>query len=63
MWDALSTVFAQNPRLKSYIVDDQERLRKHVTIFLNGEMLTDRRLNHPVGPTDEIYVFQALSGG
>lgn len=61
--DALSTVFDENPRLKSYIVDDQDRLRQHVAIFLNGEMLADRKLDRPVGAADEIYVFQALSGG
>ncbi|MGD2133685.1 MAG: hypothetical protein PVI23_12900, partial [Maricaulaceae bacterium] len=35
--EALHQVFAAHPRLRSYIVDDQGRVRKHVTIFLNNE--------------------------
>lgn len=61
---ALSRVFDANPRLRSYILDDQGRVRRHVTVFLNGEPLADRlRLSDPVRTTDEIFVFQALSGG
>lgn len=61
---ALDEVFAENPSLRTYILDDQGRLRKHVTIFHNGAMIEDRtRLEIPVADNDEIYVFQALSGG
>lgn len=62
--DALDEVFAGNPSLRTYILDDQGRLRKHVTIFHNGTMIEDRTtLEIPVAENDEIYVFQALSGG
>lgn len=61
---ALAEVFEGNPRLRGYLLDDQGRLRKHVNIFLNGEAIGDRlRLSDPVGAADEIFVFQALSGG
>lgn len=61
---ALDEVFADNPSLRTYILDDQDRLRRHVTIFHNGSMIADRtRLEVPVSANDEIYVFQALSGG
>ena len=61
---ALEAVFAENPRLGNYIFDDQRRLRKHVTIFVNREMVADREgLSDPVGDGDEVFVFQALSGG
>lgn len=60
----LEAVFAENIRLRPYIFDDQSRLRKHVTIFVNDEMIADRaELSDPVGPRDEVFVFQALSGG
>lgn len=60
----LDAVFAVNPRLRSYILDDQDRLRQHVYIFVNNERVADRdRLSDPVGPQDEIYVMQALTGG
>jgi molybdopterin synthase sulfur carrier subunit len=56
----LENVFAANPRLRSYVVDDQGRIRKHVNVYVNDARAT---LADPVGPDDEIFVFQALSGG
>lgn len=62
--EVLAVVFADNPRLKTYVLDDQGALRKHMMIFVDGKQLADRaRLTDPVGPTAEIYVMQALSGG
>ena len=61
---ALEAVFAANPQLKSYILDDQSRLRRHVNVFINGRLARDRTgLSDAVGPDDEVFVFQALSGG
>lgn len=60
----LARVFAAEPRLRSYILDDQDRVRRHVAIYVNGERIADRdRLSDPVGDADEVFVFQALSGG
>ena len=60
----LDGVFAANPRLRSYIVDDQGRLRRHVNIFINNRKIVDRTgLSDAVGVEDDIFVFQALSGG
>ena len=56
----LEAVFAANPRLRSYVVDDQGRVRKHVNIYVNDARAA---LSDAVGPRDEIFVFQALSGG
>jgi sulfur-carrier protein len=62
--EALDAVFADNGQLRGYILDDQSRLRKHVTIFLNGAMIRDRHdLSDPVAAEQEVFVFQALSGG
>lgn len=62
--EVLEHVFADNPLLRSYILDDQGRLRRHVNIFVNDNAVADRdRLTDAVGPDDDIYVFQALSGG
>lgn len=61
---ALAAVFATNPRLKSYIVDDQGRLRQHVTVFVDGRAIADPQgLSDTVGEASEIFVMQALSGG
>jgi sulfur-carrier protein len=60
----LDQVFAVEPRLRSYILDDQDRVRRHVAIYVNGDRIADReRLSDPVGDDDEVFVFQALSGG
>jgi hypothetical protein len=37
---ALDEVFAQHPKVKSYVLDDQERLRKHVVISSDGTRIS-----------------------
>ncbi len=62
--EVLDNLFAGNPRARSYVLDDQAGLRKHMTIFIDGEMIADRvHLSDPVTEASSIYVFQALSGG
>ena len=62
--EVLDDAFRQNPPLRGYVLDDQGRLRKHVVVFVDGEMIIDRTsLSDPVGPTSELFVMQALSGG
>lgn len=61
---ALEEVFAGNPPLRSYLLDEHGRLRKHLSIYVNDRTIADRTgLSDPVGEEDEIFVFQALSGG
>ena len=60
----LDGVFAENPRLRSYILDDQGHLRRHVHIYVNGARVSDTvHLADAVGDRDEVFVFQALTGG
>ena len=60
----LGSVFAGNPRLRSYILDDQGRLRRHVNVFVADRPVADRAtLADPVPEGAEVFVFQALSGG
>ncbi|MBL9081417.1 MAG: MoaD/ThiS family protein [Planctomycetales bacterium] len=62
--EALEKVFAASEPLRGYVVDERFRLRRHVVIFVNNRPITDREgLTDAVGPTSEIYVLQALSGG
>lgn len=62
--EVLHQVFSTRPKLRGYVLDDQGAVRKHVTIFVNGLPLHDRlRLTDPVADADEVFVFQALSGG
>jgi len=62
--EALAQVFATRPALRGYVLDDQGGLRRHVAIYVNGRPVRDRaHLGDPLGPEDEVYVFQALTGG
>lgn len=62
--EALEAVFTRQPRLRSYILDDQGALREHLVVFVDGEPVEDREeLSDPVDTGAEIYVLQALSGG
>lgn len=62
--DALEAVFAAQPRLRGYILDDQGSLRQHLAVFVDGRRLRDRQhLAEPLGEESRIYVVQALSGG
>ena len=60
----LDAVFAHNPRLRTYVLDDQGALRHHMSVFVDGDQIADREhLSDPVRPASEVYVMQALSGG
>jgi sulfur-carrier protein len=62
--EVLDRVFAVNEIARSYVLDDQSALRKHMTVIVDGHSVKDRvSLSDPVAATSEIYVFQALSGG
>ena len=61
---ALDVVFSGNEVLRSYVLDDQGRLRQHMLISIDGELISDRvRLTDAIGESSEIYIIQALSGG
>jgi molybdopterin synthase sulfur carrier subunit len=51
----------QYPGIRFRVVDEQERIRRHIRIFVNGEQARD--LSRPLAATDEVIIVQALSGG
>lgn len=62
--EALDAVFVRNKQLRSYVLDDQGRLRPHMLIAVDGSVIEDRvRLSDTVHADSEIHVLQALSGG
>ncbi len=62
--ETLDNAFREQPQLRSYVLDDQGRLRKHVVIFVDGQLIEDRGgLSDSVRETSELLVMQALSGG
>jgi hypothetical protein len=62
--DALAAYFTRHPAVRGYVFDERGTLRTHVNLFVDGAQVADRtRLDDAVGPTTEIHVLQALSGG
>lgn len=53
-----------NPPLRSYLLDDQNCVRKHIAIFIDGVIFSDReRQSDAVKADSRVFVAQALSGG
>lgn len=62
--EALSNLFAGEPQVRGYVLDDRGALRKHVCIFADGVRLErDAALSCRIDPSSKLYVMQALSGG
>ena len=49
------------PGIRFRMVDEQDRIRRHMKVFVNDEAV--RELTTPVAPTDELTIIHALSGG
>lgn len=49
-----------HPRIKGWVLDEQGRLREHVTVFVNE---VRAELAAPVAAGDRLHVVQAISGG
>ena len=61
---ALDAAFAEHPRLRGYVLDEQGHLRENVVIFIDGQRSRDRKLlNDALLPHSKVYILQALSGG
>jgi hypothetical protein len=43
------------------MIDEQERIRRHIRIFINGAQVHD--IGRALAAEDEIVIVQALSGG
>ncbi len=62
--EALEAYFQDNEVARGYVLDDRRILRQHMTIFVDGRHLADRkRLTDAVQADSVIDVMQALSGG
>ena len=62
--DALDGAFADHPRLRGYVLDEQGHLRENVVIFIDGKRSRERKLlDDALAPQSNVYILQALSGG
>ncbi|MFO0744152.1 MAG: MoaD/ThiS family protein [Myxococcota bacterium] len=62
--EAVKALELQAPGIGFYLCDERGRLRPHVNIFVGKEAVRDRfGLSDAIGPTDRLFILQALSGG
>ena len=52
---------AEFPGIRFRIIDEHDRIRRHIQFFVNGEMVRD--LGHALSPGDKVHIICALSGG
>jgi molybdopterin converting factor small subunit len=57
----LADLDRQYAGIRFRMIDEQDRIRRHIRIFVNGEQI--RELSQPLRATDEVVIVQALSGG
>jgi molybdopterin synthase sulfur carrier subunit len=51
----------QFPGIRFRMIDEQDQVRRHMRVFINGAQVFD--LNRPLKPGDDVAIVQALSGG
>ena len=60
----LDEYFRDNESARGYVLDEQGRIRQHMVVFIDGEMVRDRdHLSDAVKPDSVVDVIQSLSGG
>ena len=59
--DVLDDLDRQFPGIRFRLVNEQDRLRPHVRVFVRGTPVFD--LGLMLSPDDEVLIVQALSGG
>lgn len=51
----------RHPGIRFRMVDEQDRIRRHIRIFINSDQVLD--LARPLQAGDDVVIVQALSGG
>ena len=59
--DVLLDLDRQYPGIRFRVIDEQQRMRRHIRIFVNGVSVD--ALSQTMQPCDELVIVQALSGG
>lgn len=59
--EVLIALEARFPGIRFRMIDEQDAIRRHIRIFVNGTQVSD--IAHLLKSTDEIVIVQALSGG
>ena len=59
--ELLADLDRQFPGIRFRMVDEQDRIRRHMRCFVGGAQVHD--LSHALAAGDELVIVQALSGG
>jgi molybdopterin converting factor small subunit len=59
--ELLADLDRRYPGIRFRMIDEQDAVRPHMRIFVNGEQVWD--LSSQLAPDDEVFIIQALSGG
>jgi sulfur carrier protein ThiS len=59
--ELLDDLNRQFPGIRFRMIDEQDAIRPHMRIFVNGEQVW--RLDASLEPFDDVHILQALSGG
>lgn len=59
--ELLADLDRRYPGLRFRMIDEQDRIRPHIRIFVNGVQEFD--IERHLRPTDSVSIVQALSGG
>jgi len=59
--DILWDLDRQYPGIRFRMIDEQDRVRRHIRIFVGGEQI--HNLSQALSARDEVVIVQALSGG
>jgi molybdopterin synthase sulfur carrier subunit len=57
----LSELERAHPGMRFRMIDEQDRIRPHIRIFINQREV--KSLEEPLAPQDEVHLICALSGG
>jgi molybdopterin converting factor small subunit len=59
--ELLADLDRRYPGIRFRLIDEQDRIRPHMRVFVNGEQVRDLTLS--LGPADDVQILQSLSGG
>jgi sulfur-carrier protein len=50
----------QQPKTRGWVLDERSRIRRHVNVFVNGEMT---REDMALEPNDRVHIIPSITGG
>jgi molybdopterin synthase sulfur carrier subunit len=59
--EVLADLDRRYPGIRFRMIDEQDAIRRHIRIWVNQDQVS--RLDAPLRSSDEVIIFQALSGG